>query len=176
MAKYTPPLIDDIDRTKKFLNDVTRHGYDGLPRSVSGKMTEMRGGLVFTSNGVPDRAHDPAMLSRLVQVPFETQRREDLDTDSAGILNGAPMRELLSSLLQDFDSIRWQGELDAQAIAECTLYLQLVVGDNIIRRALNLWGCMLYAMLVLERAYTAACTRKTGGHTAGSPRSSTPRR
>ena len=73
MAKYTPPLIDDIDRTKKFLNDVTRHGYDGLPRSVSGKMTEMRGGLVFTSNGVPDRAHDPAMLSRLVQVPFETQ-------------------------------------------------------------------------------------------------------
>ena len=151
-----PVVVDDIEPNTKFLNDVTRHAHDGLPRSVSGKMTQMRAGLVLTSNGVPDRTADPAMLSRMLLLPFATQRLEDLDADSAGLLNGAPMRELLSSLLQDFDSIRWKGELDAQAIEECTLYLQLAVGDKFMRRGLNLWGCALYAMLVLERASQCA--------------------
>ena len=66
------------------------------------------------------------------------------------------MRELLSALLQDMDSIRYKGELDAQAIEECTLYLQMAVGDNVLRRGINLWGCALYAMLVLERASQCA--------------------
>ena len=151
-----PVVVDDINPKLKYLSEVTRHGHDGMTRTVSGKMTPMRAGLVFTSNGVPDRTEDTAMASRLLLLPFAAQRAADLDTDSAGLLNGASMRALLSSLLQDFDSIRHKGELDAQAIEECTLYLQLAVGGNVLRRAINLWGCALYCMLVLERASQCA--------------------
>ena len=138
-----PVVVDDINPKLKYLSEVTRHGHDGMTRTVSGKMTPMRAGLVFTSNGVPDRTEDTAMASRLLQLPFATQRAADLDTDSAGLLNGESMRALLSSLLQDFDSIRHKGELDAQAIEECTLYLQLAVGGNVLRRGINLWGLSL---------------------------------
>ena len=151
-----PVVVDDINPKANYLSEVTRHGHDGMTRSVSGKMTEMLAGLAFTSNGVPNRAEDTAMASRLLLLPFAVQQVSDLDTDSAGLLNGAPMRELLSSLLQDFDSIRHKGELDAQAIEECTLYLQMAVGGNVLRRGISLWGCALYCMLVLERASQCA--------------------
>ena len=151
-----PVVVDDINPKAKFLNDVARHGHDGLPRSVSGKMTEMRAGIAFTSNGVPPRAEDTAMASRLLLLPFVGQKVSELDTDSAGLLNGSHMREILSSLLQDVDSIRLNGELDAQAIEECTLYLQMAVGGDVLRRGINLWGSALYCMLIFERAAQCA--------------------
>ena len=46
-----PVVVDDINPKAKFLNDLARHAHDGLPRSVSNKMTEMRAGIAFTSNG-----------------------------------------------------------------------------------------------------------------------------
>ena len=151
-----PVVVDDINPKAKFLNDLARHAHDGLPRSVSNKMTEMRAGIAFTSNGVPPRTEDTAMASRLLLLPFVVQKASELDTDSAGLLNGAHMREILSSLLQDVDSIRLDGELDAQAIEECTLYLQLAVGNDVLHRGINLWGCALYCMLICERAAQCA--------------------
>ena len=73
-----PVVVDDINPKAKFLNDLARHAHDGLPRSVSNKMTEMRAGIAFTSNGVPPRTEDTAMASRLLLLPFVVQKASEL--------------------------------------------------------------------------------------------------
>ena len=96
------------------------------------------------ANCVPNKQDIP-FQQRLLVVNFEP-----LVTDGhIDYSEWSVWRELLSSLTPDFDSMLVDGRIDANAIRDCTAYLEGVIGLKRDRSA-NMWGSLLAYMLNLN--------------------------
>lgn len=104
------------------------------------------------SNQLPDEAgKDPALNSRMLRIDFD-ELRVDQDTEPNLYAHWTCVKELISALLPDFASLLWEGKLDSEAIQDCANFIQATVSTTRDRNA-NMWGVMLYFMLVLNALF-----------------------
>ena len=94
---------------------------------------------------------DKAFQSRMLLIQFNALQTSD-DTNSDLYNEWVMCQELLSSLLPDFSSLLVNGKLDRHAIQDCAKFLQKALGKQRDRN-LNLWGMLLYFMLILNSMF-----------------------
>ena len=98
---------------------------------------------------------DAAFKSRMILIKFDALQApcgEDPDLYTDWLL----VRELISALAVDFESLLWHGKLDRHAIQDCAKFLQQAVGKKRDRNV-NLWGLLLYYMLNLNFMFQCGC-------------------
>lgn len=129
--------------------------YDGTTRGVmqtesSVGCTEVRTSFVATANVVPLH-YDPPAVERVVHIHFAPLKGGH--TDGAKMLeHGDAWKatlEMVSCLMPDFAALVMNQQLDKSAILDCCDYMNRVCGVTY-QRLCNMWGFLLYYMLVLE--------------------------
>ncbi|AUL80776.1 hypothetical protein [Pleurochrysis sp. endemic virus 1b] len=133
--------------------------YDQSSRTVCTRTHRPYSSAIFTSNGTIND-NDKAFMSRMILINFdalseervprnETQSQQEVrearDTHLTSEWNA--VRELMSALAVDFESILLDGKLDKHAIQDCATFMQIAIGRYRDRNA-NLWGLLLYYMLL----------------------------
>ena len=129
--------------------------YDGTTRGVmatesSTGSTPIRTSFIATANIVPLH-YDPPAVERVLHIHFKPLE--------GGHTDGAKMRDhstawtatldMISCLMPDFAALVYDGKLDRSAILDCCSYMNAVCGVSY-QRLCNMWGFLLYYMLLLE--------------------------
>ncbi len=144
-------VVDDVVVNKglesKTYAQLGRAIFDRTSRAVNGKIRHPYSSAIFTANTTVND-EDKAFQSRMILIKFDALRMSG-EEDSELYNDWLMIRELISALAVDFESLLWNGKLDRQAIQDCAKYLQQAVGRQRDRNV-NLWGLLLYYMLNLN--------------------------
>ena len=95
---------------------------------------------------------DKAFQSRYLLLSFDALDAQDDDPHLYS--DWMQTRELLSALTPDFSTLLHNNKLDREAIQDCALFLQVAIGRKRDRNA-NLWGILLYFMLLINMMFQA---------------------
>lgn len=129
--------------------------YDGTTRGVmqtenSVGCTEPRTSFIATANVVP-LFYDPPSVERVLHIHFKPL--EGGHTDGAKTVEQSAVwkatMEMMSCVMPDFAALVYNGHLDKSAIIDCCSYMNAVCGVSY-QRLCNMWGFLLYYMLLLE--------------------------
>ena len=150
-----PECIDDYVAPKggfdKTWAQFLRQVFDKVQRSNKRGARTAESTLLVSTNGMPNQSDAP-FLSRLLQVQFKPRRFDNrMDDDNTALSDLYELKKLLSACLQDVDTLLWHGKIDKEAIKDCASFMQQACGTSRDRN-MNLWGALLYYMLLLTVA------------------------
>ena len=150
-------IVDDVvlgtggvgqTSSKKF-SEIGRTIYDRVSRTVCNKVRLPHSSAMFTSNNTVNDT-DTALKSRMLSIEFQANNYEQGHEEIEDLYSQwFACQKLISACAVDFESFLWNGKMDKEAIGDCALYLQGVVGSKRDRNV-NCWGMLMYYMLNLN--------------------------
>ena len=155
-----PLMIDDVVAKKnesQALAQLIRAVFDKCPRTVCGKSRTPKSPVIFTSNSKIN-ADDQAQQSRCITIRFQ-KLQTNASSDVQLYNHWMALRELVSALAPDFANLLFEdGTMDNDAITDCANFMQIAVNKERDRNA-NLWGMLLYFMLLIHVMFQASSER-----------------
>ena len=148
---YVPPKEKGV-ATSRVLSQESRMFYEGAARCVSGKIRQIRSGVVFSANSTVND-EDNAMQSRLLTIIFSELKCTSADTDAQLMQEFNIACELMSALQVDLAQIGlYEGKLDGEAIKDWESFLGAVLGRRRDRNVAE-WAKLSYILSLLSMAF-----------------------